>query len=176
MKRLAAIVRKEPTLVEWLRSGLWRAGFDRGSLARADGYLNLISVVETDHVPGESVACYARLDGSRASPYRTNIRFIRTARGWFLDALCSCPVGLYCKHDAAMVLAMLGHLFSAPRSAPEPVKAPVLDAGVLDWLDEVGSSLSSAGGAKKPSKANETRFLAFCLREEQYSLAGRRTL
>lgn len=175
MKRLAAIVRKEPTLVEWLRSGLWRSGFDRGSLGRAQGYLDFVSVVDTEHVPGESVSCAARVEGNSATPYRSHVTFVRTSRGWFLDALCSCPVGLYCKHDAAIILAMLEDVSPPPPSAPAMVKVPMLEPGILDWLGEMGSGFSSAEGGKKPSKANEARFLAFCLRDERYSLAGRRT-
>jgi SNF2-related domain/Helicase conserved C-terminal domain len=164
MKDLTAAVRAEPELVGWLGSGLWRRSFDRGSLGRAEGYANAgdIQVLEVDRLNGDSIACEAKVRGSGANKYHTRVGFFSTARSWAVHAECSCPVGLFCKHGAAIILRLLDQLAPRPvakAQAPAPVRQ---DPRVSLWLESLrGASRSLAESPKWVSE--ERRFLAFCL-------------
>jgi len=172
MEDLVSAVLEEPTLIDWLRKDVWRRGFDRGSLTRAEDYANDISIRVTgiSHIEGRDVGCDALVSGTRKQPYLTDIVFFRTGQSWAVEAVCNCPVGMYCKHGAALILLLLEKLFPAPpvahssRSAPVPAK---LDPWVTAWLDKIQSAEKPAASPpKKPT--SDKRFLAFCLMPVHY--------
>ena len=171
MNDLLAAVQSEPKLVVWLKSGLWRRGFDRGSLTRAVEYANAanIHVTEVDRVNGDSIACEAKVKGSEKNPYLTRVGFFSTGKSWAIDAKCSCPVGMYCKHGASVILLLLDLLTPASEilsSANAPVPAK-LDPWVTEWLEKIKNvSIEVASPPKRPTE--EKRFLAFCLQPLSY--------
>jgi hypothetical protein len=174
MSELGAAILSEPALVGWLKSNAWRKAFDRGSLSRAVAYANdrSVQVKDVGQVPGDSVSCEASVEGSRARPYQTRVGFFSTGRSWAVEAECSCPVGLYCKHAAAVILLALKEL-PAPANEPAP-RVPVvakpaakLDWRLSEWLDGVDKARVSTEKAKKPAPP-EKRFLAYCLEALSY--------
>ncbi|GAA5130346.1 DEAD/DEAH box helicase [Luteolibacter yonseiensis] len=171
MDAFVATVRDEPTLIDWLKTDVWRRGFDRGSLIRSDDYTNdrSIHVTQVRHDRGDRVGCEASVTGTRKQPYDTEVVFFRTGRAWAVEAVCSCPVGMYCKHGAAVILLMLEKLLP-PRIAPPVAAAPVpaqLDHSVTSWLDKIQTAQQTAvSPPKKPTV--EKRFLAFCLMQTTY--------
>lgn len=165
MKRLAAVLSEKPGLVTWLRSGVWRKGFDRGSLSRAEQYLDRILMPDILNKRGGSVECDVMMRGSGTSVYETRVVFIPREASWFLDSDCSCPVGIFCKHGAALILALLRELpgFAAPTGTNLSPAQVQLDPAVLRWLERMSSTaktLESDSGAEKI----EPRFLAYCLK------------
>lgn len=171
MEDFVSAVLEEPTLIDWFKKDVWRRGFDRGSLIRSEKYTNdhSIRIAEVVRVAGKDIGCDALVSGTRKEPYLTEVLFFRTGKSWAVDAMCSCPVGMYCKHGAAVIFLLLEKLFpplitiSSP-SAPVPAK---LDPWVTAWLDKIQSSQQLAvTPPKKP--AADKRFLAFCLMQTNY--------
>lgn len=171
MKNLLAAVQAQPQLVVWLKSGLWRRGFDRGSLTRAVGYANASSVriTEVDRRAGGKITCEAKVSGSNKTAYLTRVGFFSTGKSWAVDAECSCPVGMYCKHGAAVILLLMDLLTPQPVVASSPgvpIPAP-LDPWLSEWLAKLGKA--SAEIAAPPKRvAEDKRFLAFCLQPLSY--------
>ena len=159
-------VQGEPNLVTWLKSSLWRRGFDRGSLTRATAYADeeRITITEVDGLPKFSITCEAKVKGSGKNPYRTRLAFFSTGKVWAVRCECSCPVGVYCKHSAAIILLLLEKIspqkviFSSA-SAPVPAK---LDPWLNSWLEQI-KNVSPATIAPAKRAVAEKRFLAFCL-------------
>ena len=71
LEGLITAVQGEPNLVTWLKSSLWRLGFDRGSLTRATAYADEehITITEVDGLPKFSITCEAKVKGSGKNPY-----------------------------------------------------------------------------------------------------------
>jgi ERCC4-related helicase len=167
MNELIAVIREEPKLVVWLKSGLWRRGFDRGSLTRAASYANTssIQVTEVDRVDSGSITCEAKVKGSENRPYLTRVGFFSTSKSWAVDAECSCPVGMYCKHGASVILLLVDLLeprveIMSSASAPVPAK---LDPWVNEWLENI-KKLSIEVASQPKRVTEDKRFLAFCLK------------
>jgi ERCC4-related helicase len=166
--KLAIAVLAEPALVAWLKSGLWRRGFDRGSLTRAADYTSSsqIKLLEVDSIPSSSVTCKSWIKGSGPQLYSTDVGFFSVGKVWSVRCECSCPVGIYCKHSAAVILQLLENLsptveiFSSA-SAPLPAK---LEPWLHAWLEQVKNvtvPVTVTSPAKRP--VEEKRFLAYCL-------------
>ncbi len=171
MNDFVAMVQAEPTLVVWLKSGLWRRGFDRGSLTRAMGYANdtCIRVSQVSGVEGDSISCEAEIYGTIENPYFTTIRFFSTGKSWAVDAECSCPVGMYCKHGASIILLLLNLLGGSSDilSFPSAPVAQRLDPRVTAWLDKIKDCDGELASPRK-LVTEEKRFLAFCLQPMSY--------
>src|SRR5699024_2964757 len=72
----------------------------------ARGYANLDTLRDVHFEPG-SRTLSARVQGTGSRAYRTEVTFgQRAAEGWSRPKLstCTCPVGLRCKHAAALML------------------------------------------------------------------------
>jgi len=81
------------------------AAFDSMTLVRAGDYARagrVTSIVVADH----ATRAGARVIGSGSSIYRTEVALTTDAHGTFLGSDCTCPVGVACKHAAALVLAL----------------------------------------------------------------------
>ena len=95
-----------------MTSGLWvpESEIERfvgsAALGRARGYANLDTLRDVHFEPG-SRTLSARVQGTGSRAYRTEVTFgQRAAEGWSRPKLstCTCPVGLRCKHAAALML------------------------------------------------------------------------
>jgi len=109
-------------------------------------YLNAVS-----HLDIQSDLISARVKGTARVPYSVDIYFDIMPTGKLeIDAECSCPVGVDCKHCAAVLLAALDHEVAPARVTPE----------VLKWLESFRKSVSV--GLKsipaKPAKNAEQLF------------------
>ncbi|MES2437714.1 MAG: DEAD/DEAH box helicase [Verrucomicrobiota bacterium] len=167
MNQLIAAIRNEPELVTWIRSGLWKRSFDRGSLGRAEGYANPQSVelTEINRTAGINVGCEARVKSAK-STYQTRVAFFSTTRAWAVQAECTCPVGHFCKHGAAIILMILDDVAPAPvmpAPAPSSPSLPVReDPRVSNWLEGIRNASKSLKAPPKRA-VEDKRFLAFCL-------------
>ena len=83
----------------------WEDAFDDRTFARAAVYYHKGHVVALRHQPGEPAdVLIGAVRGSARQPYRCMIR-VRLANDQLsLDNDCSCPVGEYCKHVAALMM------------------------------------------------------------------------
>ena len=93
------------TLQELLDQQPWEDAFDDRTFARAAVYYHKGHVVELRHQPGERAdVLTGAVRGSQRQPYQCTIQ-LRVANGQLsLDSDCSCPVGMDCKHAAALMM------------------------------------------------------------------------
>lgn len=82
----------------------WRDLFDKRSLARATEYLRLISRFELEE-DADSFTLSGRIQGTASKPYVTRVTVTPiTHRLYEYECGCSCPVGVNCKHAAALLM------------------------------------------------------------------------
>ncbi|KGN31368.1 hypothetical protein N802_04560 [Knoellia sinensis KCTC 19936] len=96
--------RASHSLDEFTDGELSRA-FDPLTLARGVDYSRagrVTSIITAD----EGTRAAARVIGSGAAIYRTEVSVEQEAGARWLDTDCTCPVGVDCKHAAALVLAL----------------------------------------------------------------------
>ena len=79
--------------------------FDAGTLVRGGDYARAGRVTSIVVAEGGTKAA-ARVIGSGPAIYRTQVSLVRDSHGPFLDSDCTCPVGVACKHAAALVIAL----------------------------------------------------------------------
>ena len=82
----------------------WRDLFDKRSLARATEYLRLIYRFEREE-DADSFTLSGRIQGTASKPYVTRVTVTPiTHRLYEYECACSCPVGVNCKHAAALLM------------------------------------------------------------------------
>ena len=89
----------------------------------------------------------AKVKGTATRPYTLRITLQpRRDGGTDFDGVCSCPVGLDCKHVAAALFAARRERGDVPRPAPPPASVPttapdgpVLPPEVADWLRQLAA-------------------------------------
>ena len=114
----------------------WSLPFSENALARGKRYAveNRIRVVrEDDHF------VEATCDGSGGNLYRQSLQLSRDGR---LSCICSCPVGLNCKHCAALILTLQN------QAAQQPAEVAAADASALPdtlerWLSQLPGALGT---------------------------------
>jgi len=173
MEDLVNAIRAEPELAAWLATSAWRKGFDRGSLTRALDYTGDVRLEKITRSPDKAILVEARVAGSRANPYHTLVGFEKHRKSWSVTTECACPVGLYCKHGAAVILLALERMIPTAHNriipAAQRPSTVVLDRNLADWLDKIRQSeLVAAKEAKRAPTSAESRFLAFCLEPVTY--------
>src|SRR6185312_11332113 len=99
------------------------------AFTRGKGYANVEHVLDLEFEPTERMLS-ARVVGSDADPYETTVLLAGHPGAWTVgETWCSCPVGIDCKHAAAvLILSNTLHLraqqvFFENTSAPEKVPA-----------------------------------------------------
>lgn len=91
----------------------------------------------------------AMVTGSQSRAYRTEVRFDRYMP-YKIDTVCSCPVGVHCKHAVAVILqANYRHNHLMSTGAPETAKATPEQAAEI-WLARVASATLSAPEPESP--------------------------
>jgi superfamily II DNA or RNA helicase len=118
------------SLAATLQKREWRYLFDQRSLSRASGYGNRVSDLQRRDEDG-TVVLSARVQGTASTPYRTTVAIRAGRRGTFgYDCDCTCPVGVDCKHAAALLMA------AAQRTWPEDsLPAAAAPAAWKTWAD-----------------------------------------
>jgi len=120
-------------------------------LARGRQYADQGRVTGLRHIP-EQNRYIARVTGTASNPYRVDVALHRGSRGTDIFGACSCPMGVNCKHVAAVLYSALDEagLEEAPapqidRSPPEPAQ-PALPIELEGWV----KSLERAGRPETP--------------------------
>ncbi|WP_448070559.1 DEAD/DEAH box helicase [Georgenia yuyongxinii] len=101
---------------EDVRDDVGTAAFERGADYAEDGRVRWIHTSPTDRT------LYAAVSGTRDQPYQTLVTVGDAAEGYASAGRCTCPVGVNCKHVAAVLLAaMWGTGVTKPvaRAVPE---------------------------------------------------------
>jgi superfamily II DNA or RNA helicase len=103
----------------------------------------------------EGTVITGRVRGGESKPYRQMITLRRNESGVTIHGTCSCPVGVNCKHVAA-VLIEARRIARARKNAPEinPLAAPgengaqraQLSPDMLTWLNGVEAAARAGGG------------------------------
>ncbi|WP_049622934.1 SNF2-related protein, partial [Frateuria defendens] len=117
----------------------WRSYFDERTLKRAQAYARngCVSALRTDMLDGR-LMLRAKVEGSYGQRYDCRVD-VDISGPDVEDAACSCPVGVYCKHAAAMLIAAGGDT-AARLSPPAPgVPAAALEAWER-WLHTLAIS------------------------------------
>lgn len=123
-----------------------------GTVHKGRGYLEAVSQL---HVSDTEIS--ALVQGTAHRPYTVRIMFRQDKRSHAVHCHCTCPVGSYCKHAAAVMLAAL-HQRSAPAElTPDP--------GVLAWVRELRGQLQPPA----PKKNRERLFYIL----DHYANVGR---
>jgi superfamily II DNA or RNA helicase len=176
MNDALAGIAARPALLAWLLGERWMKQFDRGTLSRSAAYTGARMVQGVEWIElvgtGELIAT-ASVQGSRRKPYETTVIFLESRGKWSVATNCTCPVGLSCKHAAALLRLLRKRSIPATAEqadllqvAPVVPLAPV-DPALSSWLREIEAAARSAGAieeTKARSKPSE-RFLAWCLEE-----------
>ena len=94
-------------LHQLLQHAEWASNFDERTLQRAADYARRQRVVALRFTPGDHAdrcSLAGDIRGSQQRPYHCEIS-VQAHDAWLtLDTVCSCPVGVDCKHAAAMLL------------------------------------------------------------------------
>src|SRR5206468_3770679 len=122
--------------------------FDAGTVAKAIHYVKAVSNLEwgNDSLSGS-------VQGSAPEPYEVDVYFHRNGHRIEFDGDCTCPVGYFCKHVAALMMASLEH------QSPHTTE---VRAEVVGWLEGFRERLKFAD-AKKTKVAKATNTLVYAL-------------
>ncbi|MGH8160817.1 MAG: DEAD/DEAH box helicase, partial [Gammaproteobacteria bacterium] len=97
-----------------LAEGNWRSDFDYRALQRAAGYVRderVLSVIHETLDP-QTETLTGAVQGTASRPYLCALELRNTRGGLKIRTHCDCPVGFWCKHAAAILIA-------ASRSPPQ---------------------------------------------------------
>ena len=121
--------------------------FGPHEVAKAQPYVPLVQQLKQD---GTTIT--AAVPGTRREPYRVRLTFFPQAAGRYtLTAMCSCPVGSFCKHGAATLLAYI-----------EQRPATQINPEVLRWVREFGDAVRSTKAPAKPAKSQQVLLYLLC--------------
>ncbi len=112
-------------LQSWLAIHEWQSSFDERTLQRAGDYARRGRVHELELQPAGAQACKlsAAVAGSGGIVYECRVHIALNEPWLLLETDCSCPVGVDCKHAAAMLFSAASRGLSA--LAPD-ARAPVI--------------------------------------------------
>ncbi|MEO7208180.1 MAG: DEAD/DEAH box helicase [Steroidobacteraceae bacterium] len=125
-------------IADWLGSHI---------VARAAGYAHAVSNV---HWADETLA--GKVQGTERRPYSVQCHFHEDEQELWVESRCSCPVGIDCKHVAALLIAGL-HQPPTVESVPRPE--------LVQWLEGFRMRRLGARGATKKSSAKPTHTLVY---------------
>jgi superfamily II DNA or RNA helicase len=127
------------------------------TVAKARAYQNAVS-----HLAWENTSTLTgKVQGREFHPYTVRIVFHDVDDGMWIDGHCSCPVGIDCKHVAALLLA-------AATSGSEPMASGVRPE-LVNWLDAFRSRQSSLSSAKQQAAIQKpTHALAYMIAWSRY--------
>ena len=112
-----------------------RAWFDAGAYARGTVYARQGAVLSARaREQGHGLVVVGQVRGTATLPYDVEVGTWRTSDGWRVDAECSCPVGVDCKHAAAVLVSL-----SEDADPPTPA-----------WEQTLGSALEQLETPQTP--------------------------
>lgn len=127
------------------------------TVAKARAYQKAVS-----HLAWENRSTLTgRVQGREHHPYSVRVVFHDVDDGMWIDGHCSCPVGIDCKHVAALLLAAT--------SASEPAETS-LRPELVSWLDAFRNRLSSPPEARqRVAGAKNMHALAYLIAWSHYN-------
>jgi superfamily II DNA or RNA helicase len=143
-----------------LRDEFGEQGLQRGRAIADDGKVDIESVTKLDD---GSWQLLARVQGTAAEPYRTEVEIeVERAFVQIDNAECSCPVGINCKHSAAVLLHWFstwpqanGLLLGAPPVSADASRANndivQLEAVKTEQREDLRDRLRSIGAPPAPA-------------------------
>ena len=155
-----------------------RQAFDEETLSRGTA-IWMRDGVQNIEVSKDGSRITSSVLGSRAKPYSQNIVLTMAADGWVrIKGYCSCPVGMNCKHSAAVLLEYLvladnddicPDLSDTSLETPEPSVA--LSEQASCWLERL-ASINVAAEEPKPVASTNQRVLLYVLNHEKGTRPG----
>jgi superfamily II DNA or RNA helicase len=118
-----------------------RRGMSSLYVERGERYVSAGRVCARDYDP-EHNRYRASVEGSQPEPYRIDARVLAGRTGPTVYGTCTCPVGVNCKHVAAVLLDALAQgRHAMPRhelqsEAPQRAPEPALSANLELWIEE----------------------------------------
>lgn len=119
--------------------------FRAETIARGQAYIDQVSTVDLD-----GLILRGKVQGNAHQPYHTQITLSSVQRDgqpvFFRSVRCTCPVGSFCKHAVALLLAAQQRGIAAkPRQQ------------ILDWLEQLPTRIAMpASKPRKPSARQES--------------------
>jgi hypothetical protein len=177
-----SMIKAVPDFRDWMLSGKWKRRFATSTLQRSSAYASsrfIKNPVLTQGSAEQGLNLRAAVHGTAPLPYQTDIQFRWVGGQLTVDPDCSCPVGAYCKHAAALLSWVTAELKrESILSQPQPTQ-PVqpqsrpqhhFDPQLREWLMEIESAAKS--GPPDPQTIAvakpENRFLAYCIESPLY--------
>ena len=135
--------------------------FDQTTAKRGRGYFRegRVETLDMVYLSDDSIEMYATVKGSGRNRYQTEVSVARWADGrLFFHSTCDCPVGLGCKHAAAVLLeAQLEE-----KSSGNPGNSQEIEQQRFDyWLE-------SFRGAATPYGTGDKGLLVYTLQPSRY--------
>jgi len=129
-------------IAEWL---------DSYTVSKARSYASAVS--ELRWIDEDTLA--GLVQGTRTRPYDVRAYFHDIDEDMWVEGECTCPVGVDCKHVAALLIAGLAH-------QPKPSAAGVR-AELVTWLENFRARRTAANPAAKKKPAKATHALAYVI-------------
>jgi superfamily II DNA or RNA helicase len=132
------------------------------TVAKARAYQNAVS-----HLAWENASTLTgKVQGREHRPYTVRVVFHDVDDGMWIDGHCSCPIGIDCKHVAALLLAAT--------SAVQPAAAQPAATGIrpelVSWLDAFRSRQSSLSDTRqRPASAKNLHAIAYLIAWSQFN-------
>jgi len=129
-------------IAEWL---------DSYTVSKARSYASAVS--ELRWIDEDTLA--GLVQGTRTRPYDVRAYFHDIDEDMWVEGECTCPVGVDCKHVAALLIAGLAH-----QSKPS---AAGVRAELVTWLENFRARRTAANPAAKKKPAKATHALAYVI-------------
>ncbi|MEO5916685.1 MAG: DEAD/DEAH box helicase [Luteolibacter sp.] len=156
-----------PGLREWIAADHWQGRFDRFTLLKSRPYVTEAAIgnVGIHHGDARGAAVvFGLVQGNSLAPYRTQVSFTPIKSGWKMDSVCSCPVGLSCKHAAALLALASSQLGDEPSGA-----ITLIGPELHEWLKQIETATKAVTvSVSKPLAKSDSRFLAYCIEKPRY--------
>lgn len=133
-------------ITEWL---------DSYTVSKARSYASAVS--ELRWIDGDTLA--GLVQGTRTRPYDVRAYFHDIDEEMWVEGECTCPVGVDCKHVAALLIAGLA-------LQPKP-SATGVRAELVTWLEDFRARRTAAAPTAKKKSAKATHALAYVI-EQSY--------
>ena len=155
----------EPELLDVIARYDAFAEFSSHTVALAKSYLapGIITRLSAKFEDDGALEVSSKIAGSRKTPYSTSVGFfIGEEDEWEVDYYCSCPLGYYCKHAAALMLWLKEILKTRGVNHGEAGRTP-LPREIGDWLRVLETTAPPDDSKSADKPAAKQKFLTYCL-------------
>ena len=110
-------------------------------------------------VSGDGRTITAQTNGSSRQPYRQRITLLSDRSGTTVaNGQCSCPVGVNCKHVAAVLMTLAEDTGALPETPPLAPPVPTLPPEVVAWLEALERGGAASSSEEFPDKVRQRLF------------------